>query len=129
MYSNIDLTKAIKIMSNQAYYSTYPVKILNGTVYSVSPLKIYIDQKLIIEESQLLLCREVTEYDVDMTVDHLTENRGGGSGDSAYESHNHRYLGRKTFRVHKGLCVGEKVVLIQAQGGQTYYIIDRVGSL
>ncbi len=127
MYSNVDLSKAIKLMSNQSYFATYPVKIITGTVTSINPLKIMIDQKLILEESQIVLTRNVTDFYTDMTVNHLTENRGGGSGDSAFSSHNHGYVGRKTFLVHNSLIVGDRVVLIQAQGGQSYFVMDRVG--
>ena len=44
-----------------------------GDVVSDSPLKIAIDQKLILGEKQLVLSRNVTDYNVDMTVNHTTE--------------------------------------------------------
>ena len=59
-----------------------------GDVVSDSPLKIAIDQKLILGENQLVLSRNVTDYNVDMTVNHTTEESLDGSF-----SHAHKYTG------------------------------------
>ena len=89
-------------------------------------MKIKIDQKLILTSTQLVLSRNVTDYEVEMTVDHLTENRSGGSGEASFSSHNHEYKGRKTFLVHNALKSGEEVILMQVSGGQKYIVIDRI---
>lgn len=65
------------------------------------------------------------DHEVEMTVDHVTENRAGGSGDDAFASHNHQYKGRKKFLIHNGLMKGDKVTMIRAHGGQQYLIIDK----
>ncbi len=72
------------------------------------------------------MTRNVTDFYTDMTVDHLTENRAGGSGDPAFASHNHGYVGRKTFLIHNSLIVGDEVILVRMQGGQKYVVMDRV---
>jgi hypothetical protein len=72
------------------------------------------------------LTKAVTDHYVDMTVSHVTENRAGGSLAAAFESHNHDYKGRKKFLVHNGLKVGEEVILLRAQGGQRFIVLDRV---
>jgi len=99
--------------------------VVYGTVESISPLKVQVDQKLLLEQEQLKLTRSVMDYEVEMTVDHLTENRAGGSGDAAFASHNHEYKGKKKFLIHNGLIVGDKVTMIRAHGGQQYLIIDK----
>ncbi|AVK87045.1 hypothetical protein C3943_17865 [Lysinibacillus sp. B2A1] len=99
--------------------------IVYGTVESISPLKVQVDQKLLLEQEQLKLTRAVMDYEVEMTVDHKTEDRAGGSGDAEFASHNHDYKGRKKFLVHNGLVVGDKVTMIRAHGGQQYLIIDK----
>lgn len=99
--------------------------IVYGTVESISPLKVQVDQKLLLEQEQLKLTRAVMDYEVDMTVDHVTENRAGGSGDAEFASHNHEYKGKKKFLIHNGLVVGDKVTMIRAHGGQQYLIIDK----
>ncbi|MFV0520098.1 MAG: DUF2577 domain-containing protein [Lachnospirales bacterium] len=120
---------AIKQIALSVIDSNKPVNVVYGKVTKVSPLEITVDSKLILTEKFLVLCREVTEYEVDMTVDHLTEHRAGGGGDAEFESHNHAYKGRKTFLVHKGLLVGEEVVMIREQEGQRFLVIDRKGAL
>lgn len=99
--------------------------VVYGTVESISPLKVQVDQKLLLEQDQLKLTRAVMDYEVEMTVDHVTENRTGGSGEAAFASHNHDYKGRKKFLVHNGLVIGDKVTMIRAHGGQQYLIIDK----
>lgn len=93
--------------------------IVYGTVVSVEPLEVYVDQKLTLKKEQLKLTRAVMDYEVDMTVEHETEV---GSGPA---SHTHEYKGRKKFKIHNGLIDGDKVTMIRAHGGQQYLIIDK----
>ena len=94
-----------------------PVNILFG---------IQVDQKSIYTSKMLILTRNVTDFEVDMTVNHSTEDKGGGSGAAAYEAHKHAYVGKKTFKVHNALKAGEKVLLIRVQQGKKFVVIDRV---
>jgi hypothetical protein len=90
-------------------------------VVSASPLKITIEQKMTLSKPQLILTRNVTDYEVKMTVDHLTENTEIND-----VPHKHSYKGKKIFTVHNSLVVGEEVVLIRIQGGQKYLVLDRL---
>ena len=63
---------AVKEAAMEALESSKPVNILFGTVLSASPLKIQVDQKAIYTEKMLVLTRNVTDYEVDMTVSHQT---------------------------------------------------------
>ena len=103
-----------------------PVNTCFGVVTSEAPLKILVDQKMELSQAQLILTRNVTDFYTDETVDHLTENRGGGGGYALFESHNHNYKGRKQFLIHHKLLAGDKVLLLREQGGQRYIVIDRV---
>jgi len=96
-----------------------------GVVESENPLSVRIEQRDIITEEFLILTDAVRDYDVDIEVNHVTENRGGGSGYPAYESHNHDYTGRKRIRVFNSLHVGESVILLRQAGGQEYCILSR----
>ncbi len=127
MHNGQSFLNVIKKAALEATEASNPATIEFGTVTSVSPLKIQIDQKLTLTSAQLILTRNVTDYYVDMTVDHLTEKRAGGSGENAFSSHDHEYKGRKTFLVHKSLQVGEEVVLVRMQGGQKFVVFDRLG--
>jgi len=121
-----DLLNTIKRVSVEAVMASKPTAVVYGKVISTSPLKISVEQKLTLTSAQLVLTRNVTDYEVSMTVDHVTENTSGGSGEASFASHNHAYQGKKLFTVHNGLVVGDEVLLIQMQGGQRYIVMDRV---
>lgn len=95
----------------------------------LSPLEITTDQKLILGEKQLILTNAVRDYTVEMTVDHVTEvishghsvtDTYTGGGTAQPVEHSHPYKGRKSFRVHLGLKMGEKVILVRCDGGQQF---------
>lgn len=141
MVSSVQLIQLIKEISRDERNSSRPFSLLFGTVIKEEPdLTIDLEQHKTLTKEFLVLCREVTDYDVDMTVDHITEDAdepqtdkmAGGGGDAMVASHlhihhhKHPYKGRKSFRVHKKLLVGEKVAVLAMQGGQKYLVIDRI---
>lgn len=72
--------------------------------------------------------RPVASYTVEMTTMpeyHETEETSGGAGDAAFASHKHRYQGKKKWKVHNALQMGEKVILIRCDGGQQYIVLGR----
>lgn len=133
----VELVKTIKRAAVDAVNASKPVEVCFGKVTSASPLKILVEQKMTLGAAQLVLCRNVTEHIIEMTVDHYTENEtehthavqdtytGGGS--SSPTKHLHAYRGRKKFTVHNGLVAGDEVVLLRQQGGQKYIVVDRIG--
>jgi hypothetical protein len=128
----VGLVESMKKAAIGAVDASKPVNLVFGTVTSVNPIKINIEQKITLEAPQLVLARNVTEYDVEMTVAHYTNNIACVDPDEhqvPYEpgNHHHPYSGRKVFKVHLGLEVGEKVILIRMQGGDKFVVIDRVG--
>ncbi len=115
----------------QAVAGSMPTGIYFGTVVNISPLRVQIEQKLTLESSQLLLSSLVQDITVDMTVNHFVEEYSHehnlpGGGLSSADTHNHNYSGRKSFMIHFGLQVGEKVMLLRMQGGQKYIVLDRI---
>ena len=118
--------EVVKRAAVEAVEAQKPVHLLFGQVISVSPLKIQVDQKSIYTEKMLVLTRNVTDFEVDMTVSHITLNRAGGSGDPAFASHNHDYKGKKKFKVHNALIKGDWVLLGRIQGGKRFVVIDRI---
>lgn len=103
-----------------------PFSFTLGTVTSASPLKIRVDQKLELGAAQLVLTNAVRDYTVSMTVDHKTGEVVKEPAPPPVEEHTHFYKGVKKFRVHLALKAGEKVLLLRADGGQKYIILDRV---
>ena len=61
-----------------------------------------------------------------------TQPKGGGSGDPAFASHDHTlkndYLTNTgpTSEYYYGLAVGDNVVLLRNQGGQSFLVLGRV---
>ena len=150
-----DLTESMKKAALQAMEAAKPVNVAFGTVVNVNPLMICVEQKMTLGMGQLILSRNVTDHDIDVTVDWSTESaltthrHGIGTeeemlvtmegGDPVHThdippsftgytnlTHRHGISGRKKMRVHLGLTLGEHVVLLRLQGGQQYLVWDRV---
>jgi len=121
-----DLIKLIKRIAVEAVEASKPTNIVFGQVTSTSPLKITIEQKITLSSQQLILTRNVTDHEIEMTLNHETDYKSGGSGDSSFASHNHALTGKKTMTMHNALKQGEKVALLRTQGGQQYVVVDRV---
>ena len=123
------LVRAVKKAAVEAVRAENPMGVCHGTVTGLSPLEITTDQKLILGEKQLILTNAVRDYTVEMTVDHVTEvishghsvtDTYTGGGTAQPVDHSHPYKGRKSFRVHLGLKMGEKVILVRCDGGQKF---------
>lgn len=127
--------EVVKKAAVEAVEAAKPVHLVFGQVVSASPLKIQVDQKSIYTGKMLVLTRNVTDYEVDMTVSHQTvvishghpvidTYTGGGSATEI--NHNHPINGRKKFKVHNALVVGDWVVLARIQKGKKFVVLDRI---
>lgn len=116
----------VKRAAVEAVQAGKPFSFVLGTVTSASPLKVRIDQKLELTNAQLILTNAVRDHTVTMTVDHSTESAAGGSGEASFASHAHAYKGTKVYKVHNALKAGESVIMLRADGGQKFIILDRV---
>lgn len=120
----IDIMKRAAIDANEA---SQPTDLRFGTVISVSPMKVQVTNQMVIPESLLIVPSQLTDYTVEVTVNWQTENTGkSGNTDEAFSSHSHGITGKKTLTIHNALKVGDKVVLIRKQGGQAFYILDKI---
>lgn len=106
-----------------------------GTVVSVAPLRVQVTNLLTIPTALLVVPKHLTDYEVEVTLDWVTEtdthshdtsNSDGEECDVKSNTHSHKVLGRKKMIIHNGLKVGDKVALLRKQGGQSYFIIDRI---
>ena len=104
MYSADDLIKLIKKAAVEAVNASKPANVVFGKVISTAPLKIKIDQKLILTSAQLVLAKSVTNYRLSVTID----------GDY------------KTMTVNNALQNGDEVIMMQVSGGQKYIVIDKI---
>ena len=124
-----DLVDSMKKAALEAVENTDPTCIMYGTVISASPLQIQVNTKLILEENQLVLTRNVTDYTV--SVSGSTNSAGGhkhtdslGGDTSSGGGHSH---GISSIKFLNALKAGEEVILIRQSGGQEYIVLDRVG--
>ena len=119
----------VKRAAVEAVLAGKPFSFTLGQVKSVSPLKIQVDQKLELTAAQLILTNAVRDYTVSMTIDHTTEEVVKEPEPPPITEHTHYYKGTKKFRVHLALKAGETVLLLRADGGQKYIVLDRVEAL
>lgn len=139
-----ELVALLKKAALDAVEASKPVNVYFGEVLSASPLKINVEQKMILGEKQLILSRNVTDFTTMVTVDWLTESSlsththtvqgSDGNGDSINLTtgaknlaHTYKITGKKKITVHNGLVVGDEVILIRQQEGQKFIVWDRIG--
>lgn len=120
------LVQTIQMLAKQTLDASKPSDYVLGVVESINPLSIRIEQKESIPEEFLILTDAVRDYEVDIEVNHVTENSAGGGGYAEFASHNHGYVGRKKIRIYNALHIGEQVILIQQAGGQEFIVLSRV---
>ena len=70
-----DLLNSIKKAAQEAVDASKPVALLFGKVLNTSPLEINVEQKMILSSEQLVLTRNVTDYETEVTVHWLTETK------------------------------------------------------
>ena len=104
MLNENDFLNVIKKASLDAVNASKPCDYCFGKVTSVSPLKISIEQKLTLGSAQLILTRNVTNFQTTMTIN----------------------AEQRQVTIHNGLKVGDEVILLKQKGGQKYLVIDRV---
>ena len=112
------LVKVMKQASVEATGASGPVNVCFGKVIGTAPLQVLVDQKMTLGSAQLVLTRNVTDYEVEVTVEWETETSS---------EHNHDIINKKKMLVHNSLVEGDELLLIRQQGGQKYIVIDRVG--
>ena len=101
-----NMTQLIKQIAAEAVAAGKPCDIITGTVISVKPLKIKVSQKLTLSEDFLILGRNVSDYETEITL-------SGG-------------FGRVKATVHNAMKKGDTAVMIRQAGGQRYLVVDKV---
>ena len=93
----------VKRAAVEAVKAGKPFSLAFGKVISTSPLTVEIDQKLKLSASQLILTNAVRDFKASVTTD----------------------AGTKELHIHLALTPGERVLLLCADGGQKFIILDR----
>ena len=101
-------TGLIEIMKRAALDATDNAQMCDlryGTVTSVSPLKVKITSQFVLPQSLLVVPQHLTTHELEYTTE--------GSP-------------KQKITIYNELKVGDKVALLRKQGGQSYFILDRI---
>lgn len=125
-----ELVDTLKRAAVEAVEAGKPVNVYFGEVVSASPLKINVEQKMILGEKQLILSRNVTDFKTKITAGNIKNYYYTGDVNSGTApvspSHVHA-VGTIEVTVHNGLAVGDKVIILRQQEGQKFIVADRIG--
>lgn len=100
------MIQLIKQIAAEAVAAGKPCDIITGTVTLAKPLKIKVSQKLTLSEDFLILGRNVSDYETEITLP--------GSA------------GKSKVTIHNALKKGDTTVMIRQAGGQRYLVVDKV---
>ncbi|MGG1444332.1 DUF2577 domain-containing protein [Brevibacillus laterosporus] len=118
----MSLLNLIKLASNDANGATNPTAIFYGSVTSVKPLEIFVDQRFSLDEDQLVIPERLTLYEVDLSHTHTyTDVTPTGT-----EKKNTGVALPEKLVIRRDFKVGDTVLLIRVQGGNSYVVLDRV---
>lgn len=110
------MLNAIRQAALTAMKTAAPVAILLGTVTKIDPLEVNIDQRFTIDADFLLVPESLTR--LELNLEHVHSAPGGSTGASLTEP----------VVIRPGLAPGDRVALLRVQGGQRYFILDKVVS-
>ncbi len=99
------LSKAIQNAAFDVVDYTKPSDIVKGVVTSTAPLIIWVNQKLSLSASQLIMTRNVIDFDVLVSINGAEE---------------------RVCTIRNGLVVNDIVIMVSAQGGQKFVVLDKV---
>lgn len=127
-----ELVETLKRAAVEAMEAKKPVNVYFGEVVSAAPLKINVEQKMMLGEKQLILSRNVTNFKTSITGGNTKNYYYTGSATDSgtapvSPSHLHA-VGKIEVTVHNGLVVGDVVILIRQQEGQKFIVLDRIGT-
>lgn len=121
-----NLIDVIKQAAMEAVKADNPTQIVYGTVISAKPLQIQVNSKLTLDETFLVLTKNVSDYEAEVDIDFE------GEGVIGIEEGEEQLLKKFSItdakiKIKNALKTGDDVVMVQMQGGQRYVVLDKVG--
>lgn len=116
--------------------------VLFGTVASVGPLSVILDNKLTLTDQFLTVAQHITDYDIPFELNQrylsneLTQIQKTSGFFAIHEGKQPvgvengyigDYIGQGTIRLLNHLLVGDRVIVLRMENGNQYVIIDRIG--
>jgi hypothetical protein len=150
-----NMVELIKKAAMEAVETSKPASIVFGTVVSVQPLKINIDQKLTLDDDDLILTDHVIDYDTELSfndpsIEQLVKIGQYELAKNAtlinyptpidktpvapeVKTENVMVKGLLSFdekikhkvTLYNALRLNEKVLMLRVQGGQKYIVLNR----
>lgn len=123
------LIEALKQVSTEAVAAGNPTSVVYGKVISDDPLKIQIDNKIILDEAFLVLTRNVQDFEVDFDIDFKDEKEIG----TIIIDNGEHYLNRIKYKkgkakIRNAMKKGDLAIMVQQQGGQKYIVVDKMNT-
>ncbi|MTI56163.1 DUF2577 domain-containing protein [Geosporobacter ferrireducens] len=127
----MNMIEIMKQAATDAIQQSKPVNVLFGTVQSINPLKIIIDQKLPLEADDLILTSLVKDRRAKISFDNPDiKNIVKDYSMDDISGTNYKLTFQQPIQneitIYDGLKIGERVMLLRIQGGQKYIVLDRV---
>lgn len=114
-----DLVRIIKRIVKETIANDSPTRVMYGKVISTNPLKVNIEQRMILDKNQLVLTDHLSRKTSIVTV---RDNYRDGNGDLTHVNRDVEVI------FDNRLKVNDKVILLREQGGQKFVILDKVVS-
>lgn len=109
----------IKEIVQKTVAASDPTGIMYGEVVSVEPLEVNIDQRFTVPEEVLIVPEGLRHFEINLHHSHLY-TEGGEEKETSLA------LPEEPIVIRRGLELGDKVLLLRAQGGQQYVVWDRL---
>lgn len=128
-----EIVRIIKQAAVDAVDAQKPCTVLFGTVTKEKPLEILVEQKMTLSEAQLILSRNVTDFQTEISFDDpdIKQQYTTWDLDESTESTPRKIAFKEKTKhkimVYNVLKSGEKVILLRCAGGQKFVVLDRVG--
>ena len=132
MLDGNDFLGVIKKAATEAVEASHPSNFYFGKVISTSPLKILVEQKMTLGAAQLVLTRNVTDFETQISFDNpnikqvFTTWDMGETQESTPSKIAFKQIIKHDVTVYNALKVGEEVILLKQKGGQKFLVVDRV---
>lgn len=126
MLNSNDLLNSIRIAALNAVECSQPAAIIQGIVKSTDPISIQVDQNLILSDAQLIVAQHLKDYTASVTLDIDTSLSACNCEYSENSSHCHNLTGTHSITINTSLTTDDSVLLLRFQGGQYYYVLDKI---
>ncbi len=104
-----DLVRIIKRMVKETVENEKPTRVMYGKVISTNPLKVNIEQRMVLDKNFLVLSDRLTRKSTRIRIPSTNDQV-----DVVFDN---------------SLKVNDKVILLREQGGQKFIILDKVVSI